>query len=273
MNEGYFAIHRKLLNSDLWLSERFTKGQAWVDLIGLANHKDKEILVGFKSILIKRGQVLTSQLKLAKRWRWDRKTVVRFLKFMETSEMIHNEVDRNIQHGFTVITIKNYDTYQRTGQQEGQQEGQQGRTKRDSKRDTNNNDNNDNNDNNNTKVKISNTKIQRDDIKKYKDHSDYIADSILDLVVKKYNAAAKTPFNESSYLRDVTLIELLPLAIEVGVNHGDLKEFATELYGRYADGKTKKGTIKNFKQFLFVIIRNSQQKLRDRFGEMSKWTP
>ena len=46
-----------MLDSDFWLSEKFTKGQAWIDLIGLATHKDKSIWIRGIEIKLKRGQL------------------------------------------------------------------------------------------------------------------------------------------------------------------------------------------------------------------------
>ena len=37
---SFFTIDRKLLEEELWLAEPFTKGQAWLDLIGRASYKD-----------------------------------------------------------------------------------------------------------------------------------------------------------------------------------------------------------------------------------------
>lgn len=39
MYRGYVKLWRRLKDSDLWLSEKFTRGQAWADLVMLANHK------------------------------------------------------------------------------------------------------------------------------------------------------------------------------------------------------------------------------------------
>ena len=36
----YFAVNRRLIRSEMWTSEPFTRGQAWVDLIGLARWDD-----------------------------------------------------------------------------------------------------------------------------------------------------------------------------------------------------------------------------------------
>lgn len=140
-DKGWVKIHRKILENGLWLEERFTRAQAWIDLILRANHDSKEILIGYKKVVVSRGSLLVSQVKLAKRWGWDRKTVRRFLKFLQVSQMVHIDVDRNTQHGYTVIAIKNYEQYQSKGQQEGQQSPRE----LPSKRDTNKNVKNDKN--------------------------------------------------------------------------------------------------------------------------------
>lgn len=180
MIQGWISIHRKIQESKLWTEERFTKGQAWVDLLLLANHKDTEILVGYKKVSLKRGQVFTSQVKLATRWQWDRKTVRRFIEYLVSDQMVHNKVDRDIQHGNTVITITNYEKYQGMGQQEGQEKGQQSP----SKLPTINNDNNVNN--------KYNGEIESDDSKDLTGNlSDVIAGKKIN-VVEKY----KKPLTE-----------------------------------------------------------------------------
>lgn len=98
---GFITVDRQLLNSEVWLAEPFTKGQAIVDLIGLANHEDNEIC--------KRGQLLTSERTLAARWHWSRDKVRRFLRSTSLRTTIRTN-DRTI-HG-TLITLENYDIYQ-----------------------------------------------------------------------------------------------------------------------------------------------------------------
>jgi hypothetical protein len=43
MHRGYIKLWRRLKDSDLWLKEKFTRGQAWVDLLMLANHREGHI--------------------------------------------------------------------------------------------------------------------------------------------------------------------------------------------------------------------------------------
>ena len=85
----------------------FDKYHAWCDLICMANHRDNTILEYGNPVIIRRGQRKTSILKLATRWRWDRKTVSRFLSVLELNNMISTERTRK----GTTITIVNYDTY------------------------------------------------------------------------------------------------------------------------------------------------------------------
>ncbi len=119
---GWFTLSRELLNDKMWLAERFSKGQAWADLIGLAMFKAGEIEVRGCLINIERGQVGYSQESLAKRWKWSRNKVKRFLNYLETAHQItqHNEhINKYLK---TVITITNYDLYQEGGQLQEQLE-------------------------------------------------------------------------------------------------------------------------------------------------------
>lgn len=111
--DNYFLINRGLIHSDRWLDEAFSRGQAWVDLIGLAQFEDGHFRVRGIRVDVKRGQLAYSQLTLAKRWRWSRGKVRRFLKELENDQDIvqqNNEVT-------TLITIVKYDIWQGTKDQ------------------------------------------------------------------------------------------------------------------------------------------------------------
>ena len=41
--QGYIKIHRKIQECWLW-QDKFSKGQAWIDLLLRANHKDNKIV-------------------------------------------------------------------------------------------------------------------------------------------------------------------------------------------------------------------------------------
>lgn len=121
--DGDVKLHRKICQKDLWLEEPFTKGQAWVDMILLASHRDTSFSIRGVKVNLKRGQLGWSEVKLSERWRWSRNKVRRFLRGMEMEQQIEQQ-----KNGVTsIITLKNYDLYQMPG------------SKRNSKRNTFNN--------------------------------------------------------------------------------------------------------------------------------------
>lgn len=133
-NTNWLKVNRKLFDSDLWLADTFTKGQAWVDLFGNANHTVGKFWVRGNEVKIYRGQIGWSELTMAKRWRWSKNKVRRFLKWLETEQQIKQQKTPIT----TVITILNYDKYQSNVPKMEHQTIQQ----KDSRRYTNKNDKN-----------------------------------------------------------------------------------------------------------------------------------
>lgn len=121
MNGGWYKIYRALHESKIWLDKPFGKGQAFVDLIGLANYGETEVVVSNKKYLVKRGELLKSQNYFSDRWGWDRTKVRLFLKYLEIEEMISAVTDRNA----TIIKIMNYEKYQSGSIQDLPEEGPQ----------------------------------------------------------------------------------------------------------------------------------------------------
>lgn len=106
--EGWVSIHRQIRKHPLWTMERFTYGQAWVDLILRANHCSRNITYNGKIVTIERGNMLTSKVKLADEWQWNVKTVNKYLKRLQNLKMIRVKSDKS----GTWIYITNYDKYQ-----------------------------------------------------------------------------------------------------------------------------------------------------------------
>lgn len=145
--KGWICLHRAIQDTWLWDEKPFSKGQAFVDLLLLANYKDVKTPYKGEVITCKRGDVNRSILSLANRWGWDRKTVRKYLSILEKDGKVKVYATTHR----TTITIVNYGYYQDIGTTKGitkgttksQQEGQQST----SKVDINNNDNNENNEN------------------------------------------------------------------------------------------------------------------------------
>lgn len=124
--EGYIKLHRQIVENEFYLSERFTKSQAWIDLLILATYKPRTVFIRGIEIKLQPGELCYSQLTLAKRWRWNRKTVDKFLNLLKNREML----DIRISRVSTIISIKKWSDYQLDIQQSGQQ--------KDNRTDTNN---------------------------------------------------------------------------------------------------------------------------------------
>lgn len=108
-NKGYVSIWRDIQDNDLWTSEPFSKGQAWIDLILMANHEEKSFLLGTEVIKAEVGSVITSELKLMNKWKWSKKKLRNFLKLLEVCNMIERRPDKRK----TTIVILNYEKYQK----------------------------------------------------------------------------------------------------------------------------------------------------------------
>lgn len=147
--KGWFSIYRSIEDHWIWKEKPFSKGHAWIDLILMANHEDNKLHFNGCLIIIKKGQLLTSKLRLSKKWGWNHKTVTAFLTLLKTDNMADNKTDNRS----TLITITNYNEYQvlrknKTDNKTDNRADSHG-IATGQPRDTNNNVNNVNNDNNN----------------------------------------------------------------------------------------------------------------------------
>lgn len=135
--QGWIKLHRTIQENEFYFSERFTKTQAWVDLLLLANHKAATVFIRGIEIHLQPGELCYSQLTLAKRWKWNFKTVVAFLKMLSKRQML----ETRITNVTSLISIKNWKKYQMDG---GALESRT-ETKTESRTETNKNDKNEEN--------------------------------------------------------------------------------------------------------------------------------
>lgn len=136
---GWIKLHRKIQEHWLYQEKRkFSRFEAWIDLLMMMNHEDSKVILGNEIIEVKRGQRITSIRQLCERWRWSNTKVTQFLELLQNDGMAIIESDRKK----TVITIVNYDFYQGTGDAKTTENRHENDTKQTQKH-TNNNDKND----------------------------------------------------------------------------------------------------------------------------------
>lgn len=135
--EGWIKLHRAIQDNPLWRSEPFSRGQAWVDLLLLANHKESFFYKRGNKVTVLRGQVGRSEVELSDRWKWSRTKVRKFLTELQEEQQIKIHKNRVTQ----VLTIVNYDEYQQKEQQKDNR-----KTTEEQQKDTYKNDKNNKND-------------------------------------------------------------------------------------------------------------------------------
>lgn len=138
MSKGFILLHRQLEDNWLWLSEPFTRGQAWVDLLILASYSGNTFFIRGNKIELKSGEIGHSKEQLALRWKWSRKKVLNFLKMLEKEQ----QIEQHKTPSLVVVRIVNYEKYQKKEQQTTQQKNNR-RTTEEHKQIMKNNDNND----------------------------------------------------------------------------------------------------------------------------------
>ena len=109
---GYMPIYRSIQEHWLWESdEPFDIRSAWVDLLLSVNHEDRKINVGREIVTVHAGQMWTSYVKLANRWKWSRERVYRYIKMLKNDGMVYMDGTPN----GTLLTIINYEKFSYDG--------------------------------------------------------------------------------------------------------------------------------------------------------------
>jgi len=109
---GWIKVHRKIRESRCWADP--IRLRAWLDLLLSATHKEQWVHRGnHDPVMVLPGQVLTSKVKLAERWGLARGTVISMLNKWE----LEQQIEQLNTNRYTLITIKNWNSYQADEQQ------------------------------------------------------------------------------------------------------------------------------------------------------------
>ena len=99
------------MQNALWLEpRRFSRAEAWIYMLLRANHQETTVFLGSDSYDLKPGEFITSQIKMAEAWEWDRETVKKFLDYLTREKNISYKTSNKN----TIITILNWDIYQKS---------------------------------------------------------------------------------------------------------------------------------------------------------------
>lgn len=108
--KGYVRCWRGFRDDPLWKQKRkFSNFEAHWDLYVEARGLDSpHFQFRYKIVDLKRGQLITSQRILAKRWNWHRNNVVRFLEKLERRRTIITKTFSLGRSGYTIIELLKY---------------------------------------------------------------------------------------------------------------------------------------------------------------------
>lgn len=109
---GVFAVDRGVFDHPLLSTgEPYSRREAWLWLVSEAAWKPRKVGRAGAVIELERGQLAHSVRFMAGAWGWSKSSVDRFLTRLKTGTMIGTATGT----GMIVITICNYDAYQRLG--------------------------------------------------------------------------------------------------------------------------------------------------------------
>jgi len=133
LGKGYIYLMRSLQDHWIWEDKPVAKGQAWVDMLLWASHRDREApaIEGF--VQIKKGEFIRTQRQMGDKWGWSKNKVKRFLEVLQKANMIRLKSGTKTTH----VYICQYETYRDMVLNNGPRTTQ-GRTKNGPRTDHNN---------------------------------------------------------------------------------------------------------------------------------------
>lgn len=147
--EGWISLHRKIRKNPIFNDMELLR--LWLICLTEATHKERDQPIGRQMVHLEAGQFVTGRFDLQTMYNAGLKpeqqkspaTVWRWLEFLKSSEF----VSINSSNKFSIVSIVNWDKYQK-GEQEIDQQVSNKRATDEQQVSTNNNVNNANNDNN-----------------------------------------------------------------------------------------------------------------------------
>lgn len=124
---GVFAVDRGVFDHPLFDDGRepLTKREAWLWMLAEASWRDRQKNVAGALVTLQRGQLLHSIRFMAQAWRWSKSTVARFLDRLEREKMVVLKSGTPTGTAESLITICNYNAYQRVSLPSGTASGTQ----------------------------------------------------------------------------------------------------------------------------------------------------
>ncbi|SFI95060.1 phage conserved hypothetical protein, C-terminal domain-containing protein [Terrisporobacter glycolicus] len=106
MQQGYIKLYRTLIDSDIFKNEKLFKVFIWCLL--KATHKERDQVIGRKTIRLKEGQFIFGRLKASSELNMAPSTVWDYMKLLEK----HKNINIKSNNKYSIVTIENWSIYQ-----------------------------------------------------------------------------------------------------------------------------------------------------------------
>ena len=106
MQQGYIKLYRTLIDSDIFQNEKLFKVFIWCLL--KATHKERDQVIGRKTIRLKEGQFIFGRLKASSELNMAPSTVWDYMKLLEK----HKNINIKSNNKYSVVTIEKWGSYQ-----------------------------------------------------------------------------------------------------------------------------------------------------------------
>lgn len=125
-DDGFILLARRFFDHPYWTKPRkFSEAEAWIDMIGMASFRSRQVLLGSVRIELGRGEFHAATRYLERRWGWGLRQVHDFL---------HGAIDageiacvKETPRG-NAYRIVNYETYQSVGNAKRKRSGNDSET-------------------------------------------------------------------------------------------------------------------------------------------------
>lgn len=137
--EGWICLYRKILENPIICKDSDYLA-VWCYLLLSATHKEIPVLFKGKKIILKAGQLITGRKVIAQKLKISESKIFRIINEFKSE----HQIEQQTSNKNSLITIVNWELYQKSEQQNEQQMNNKWTTT-EQQVNTNNNDNNDNN--------------------------------------------------------------------------------------------------------------------------------
>lgn len=104
--DEWIMINRSITHHWLWYDAEWLK--CWLDLLLMASTEDHKVMSDGYTFMLRKGQILASLQFFVDRWHKSKPTVIKFMKKLESENMIRRET---LFRRTAVMTIINYEQF------------------------------------------------------------------------------------------------------------------------------------------------------------------